>query len=98
MSDKIKNIPLKFSRQAVIPLDLIVGDDVGQRYKLVNGEIVTFAFYKLTIGPDSTDFKEYAKRCQEWYKMDFNTFKAVWQRRLGAIPQGWAMVEMRLVE
>lgn len=91
-------VNVKFSPIAVIPSELTDGRHVAQKYKLVGGEVVTFRFLGTWDNRDGRYDKKFDKECQKLYNIDFDSFRNVWKRRLGALSGYWHKVEMELSE
>ena len=92
------SVALKFAPFAVIPSELTDCKHVAQKYKLVGGEVVTFRFLGTWDNRSGCYDAMFDKECRNIYDIGFETVRAVWKRRLGALSEYWHKVEMILSE
>lgn len=98
MSNELKPLKVKYSSIVLIPSELVNGDSLSQRYKLSGGEVVTLRYIGTWNNERGMFDKELDNLCRELYDMDFESVKAVWQRRIGRLENWWHKVEMNLSE
>lgn len=91
-------IPLKFSPVAIIPSELTDRKHYAQKYKLVGGQVVTFRFLGTWDNRNGKYDTMFDRECRKLFELDFETFRAVWKRRLGNLSEYWHKVEMQLAE
>lgn len=94
-----KPMPVKYAPVVLIPSELTDGNHIAQKYKLSGGEVVTLRWIATWNNTNGRSDAELDKLCRELYGMDFESVKAVWQRRLGGrLENWWHKVEMNLSE
>lgn len=89
---------VKYSRETLIPGELVEGNHIAQRYKLVGGEIVTLLWQGAFDNTRGACEKDLDGICRELFDMDFPSVEAAWKRRLGSVSGWWQRVGMELSE
>lgn len=96
----VKRIPIKFTENAIIPLDIFDGDDFSNgenQYQCVTGEVVELKFIGGYKNIDGSQDKLMNSLCKEVHKMPFVKVKGVWLDRLGKLSGFWYRVKMERV-
>lgn len=97
---KANPIPIKakYAPETLIPSELIDGNHVAQKYKLVGGEVITLQYKGAYDNRNGYCLSYLEDICRELFDMNFAAVELAWKRRLGSISGWWQRVGMVLCE
>lgn len=91
----MKQLPLKYKRETIIPNDIIKGDKKSdEKYTLITGEIV-YIEYLSGFNNKEGEFNEILEmKCQETFGLSFSRVRSIWISRLGKVSDIWHCVKL----